>query len=172
MGAAAGPYGNPNRGGGGPVPAGYVGFERTISIIGCSYVAVHEARNGMPPWIGSVVWFTPDDAKTGVFVPFYAANTAVPKAYEIGDRAKFDRASAWWAFDFVGNWSQLRFNGMIQDIKAKRAELEGKFLADQASIEQQAMDLVQRGSDCCPQVPQRLLEQGGAAHRGRVVEAR
>ena len=29
----------------------------------------------------------------------------------------------------------------MQDIKAKRAELEGKFLADQASIEQQAMDL-------------------------------
>jgi hypothetical protein len=107
-------------------------------------VAVHEARNGMPPWIGSVVWFTPDDAKTGNFVPFYAGNTAIPKAYEIGNRAEFDRSSAWWAFDFVGNWAQLRFNGMIQDIKAKRAELEGKFLADQASIEQQALDLYKK----------------------------
>ncbi|MGE5359562.1 MAG: dipeptidase [Bacteroidales bacterium] len=144
-GAAGGPYKNPNViSAGAAVPAGSVGFERTISITGCSYVAVHEARNGMPPWIGSVAWFTPDDAKTGNFVPFYAGNTSIPKAYEIGNRAEFDRNSAWWAFDFVGNWSQLRFNGMIQDIKAKRAELEGKFLADQASVEQQALDLYKK----------------------------
>ena len=62
----------------------------------------------------------------------------------VGNRAEFDRKSAWWAFDFVGNWAQLRFNAMLEDIKAKRAELEGKFLADQATIEQQAMDLYKK----------------------------
>jgi dipeptidase len=144
-GLAAGPFGNPNRWPASVRPAqGFMGFERVISVIGCSYTVVLNARGNMPAWIGSVAWFTPDDAKTGNFVPFYAGNTSVPKAYEIGNRAEFDRNSAWWAFDFVGNWAQLRYNAMIQDIKAKRATLEGKFLADQAEIEKQAVELYKK----------------------------
>jgi dipeptidase len=141
-GPIGGPWGNPNRlAGNVQVPAGSIGLERTISIIGCSYTVVLQSRGNMPSWIGAVAWFTPDDAKTGNFIPLYAGATKLPEAFDIGNRAEFDRKSAWWAFDFVGNWAQLRFNAMLEDIKAKRAELEGKFLADQPSIEQQALDL-------------------------------
>jgi len=144
-GAAAGPYGNPNRVSTGVAPPqGFLGFERTISIIGCSYTVVLQARGWMPAWIGGVAWFTPDDAKTGNFIPLYAGATKLPDAFDIGNRAEFDRRSAYWAFNFIGNWAQLRFNAMLDDIKAKRAELEGKFLADQAEIEKQALDLYKK----------------------------
>jgi dipeptidase len=144
-GAPSGPFGNPNRPQAGAAPPqGFMGFERTISVIQCSYTVVLQARGNMPSWIGGVAWFTPDDAKTGNFIPFYAGNTQLPQAFDIGNRAELDRKSAWWAFDFVGNWAQLRFNAMIEDIKAKRAELEGKFLADQAEIEKQAVDLYKK----------------------------
>jgi dipeptidase len=146
-GLAAGPWHDPNRWSAPRPPDGYMGFERTISVSRCSYTVVLNSRGYMPAWIGAVAWFTPDDAKTGVFVPFYAGNTSVPKAYEIGNRAVFDRNSAWWAFDFVGNWAQMRYDLMIQDIKAKRAELEGKFLADQAEVEKQALDLYKKDPD-------------------------
>jgi dipeptidase len=144
-GLAAGPFGDPNRW---PAsarpPQGFMGFERTISVIQCSYTVVLNSRGYMPAWIGAVAWFTPDDAKTGNFIPLYAGNTTLPKAFDIGNRAEFDRGSAWWAFDFVGNWARLRYNAMIQDIKAKRATLEGKFLADQAEIEKQALELYKK----------------------------
>jgi len=142
-GAIAGPYGNPTR----PpaqAPQGFMGNERTISIMGCSYTVVLQARGNLPSWIGGVAWFTPDDAKTGNFIPLYAGATKLPEAFDIGNRAEFDRKSAWWAFDFVSNWAGLRFNAMLDDIKAKRAELEGKFLAEQAAVEQQAMDLYKK----------------------------
>jgi dipeptidase len=144
VGPIAGPWGNPNRLAGAQPPPGSIGMERTISIIGCSYTVVLQARGNMPSWIGGVAWFTPDDAKTGNFIPLYAGATKLPEAFDIGTRAEFDRKSAWWAFDFVGNWSQLRFNAMLEDIKAKRAELEGKFLADQADIEKQALEIYKK----------------------------
>ncbi len=143
-GAASGPFGNPNRPQGGGAPQGFMGWERTISAIQCSYTIVLQTRQNMPSWIGGVAWFTPDDAKTGNFIPLYAGTTKLPEAFDIGNRAEFDRKSAFWAFNFIGNFAQLRFNAMIEDIKAKRAELEGKFLADQASIDQQALDLYKK----------------------------
>jgi dipeptidase len=150
-GPIGGPWGNPNRLASATPPAGSIGLERTISIMGCSYTVVLQARGNMPAWIGGVAWFTPDDAKTGNFIPLYAGATKLPEAFDIGNRAEFDRKSAYWAFNFVGNWSQIRFNAMLEDIKAKRAQLEGKFLADQASIEQQALDLYKKDPNAARQ---------------------
>ena len=65
-----------------------------IAVHQCSYVTVLQARANMPPWLGSLAWFAPDDAKTSVFTPLYAGNFKVPAAYEIGRRDRFDRNSA------------------------------------------------------------------------------
>ena len=36
------------------------------------------------------------------------------EAFEIGSRAEFDRRSAWWAFNFAGNWANLNYNAMAR----------------------------------------------------------
>ena len=110
----AGPFGTPNRWAlpRGYKPAeGYSPVERMIAVHQCSYVTVLQARANMPPWIGSLAWFAPDDAKTSVFTPFYAGNFKVPTAFEIGRRDRFDRNSAFWASNFIGNWSNLNWRG-------------------------------------------------------------
>jgi len=140
----AGPFGSPNRWALArdykPVE-GYMPTERMIAVHQCSYVVVLQARAGMPPWIGSLAWFAPDDAKTSVFTPFYAGNLKVPPAFEIGRRDRFDRGSAWWASNFIGNWSNLNWRAIIQDVRAKQAEVEGKLFADQPVIEAVALEL-------------------------------
>lgn len=146
----AGPFGTPNRWGlprGWKPAEGYMPVERQIAVHQCSYVVVLQARAGLPPWIGSLAWFAPDDAKTSVFSPLYAGNFQVPKAYEIGRRDRLDRGSAYWASNFIGNWSNLNYRAMMQDIRAKQSEIEGRLFADQPIIEKTALELFKTDPD-------------------------
>jgi dipeptidase len=146
----AGPFGTPNRWSLARdyKPAeGYMPVERMIAVHQCSYVTVLQARAGMPAWIGSLAWFAPDDAKTSVFTPFYAGNFKVPTAFEVGRRDRFDRNSAYWASNFIGNWSNLNWRAMMIDIRAKQKEIEDKLFADQPVIEKIALDLYKADPD-------------------------
>lgn len=140
----AGPFGSPNRW---SLPRnfkpaeGYSPTERMIAVHQASYVTVLQARANMPAWLGSLAWFAPDDAKTSVFSPLYAGNFKVPPAFEIGRRDKFDRSTAYWASNFIGNWSNLNYRNMIQDIRAKQVEIEDKLFADQPAMEKTALEM-------------------------------
>jgi dipeptidase len=141
-GGVAGPFANPNRWGASVrPPEGSMGFERMIAVQQCSYTIVAQARGWLPAWIGGLVWFAEDDAKTSAFVPLYAGATRVPEAYETGTRAQFDRRSAWWAFNFVGNWANINYRAMSQDIRKAYTEIEERFFAQQPVIEKTALDL-------------------------------
>ena len=45
----------------------------------------------------------------------------------IYDRAKFNKDSTFWAFNFAANWADLKHSYMVKDIRAKQAELENGF---------------------------------------------
>ncbi len=141
-GLAAGPFGNPNRWST-PVrpPQGYLGWERSISIFRCAYATVIQSRAWLPPWIGGLVWFAEDDPKTSAYVPLYAGLTRLPESFEIGTRDELNRKSAWWAFDFVSNWAQLRFDAMHDDIRKAYTTYEDGFFDLQPIIERRAADL-------------------------------
>jgi dipeptidase len=140
----AGPFGTPNRWSlpRGYRPAeGYSAVERMIAVHQASYVTVLQARANMPAWLGSLAWFAPDDAKTSVFSPFYAGNFKLPAAFEIGRRDRFDRNSAYWASNFIGNWSNLNYRNMVQDVRIRQKEIEDQLLADQPGVEKAALEL-------------------------------
>jgi dipeptidase len=82
-----------------------------------------------------------------VFTPFYAGNLKVPTAFEVGRRDRFDRNSAYWASNFIGNWSNLNWRAMMIDIRAKQKEIEDKLFADQPVIEKIALDLYKADPD-------------------------
>jgi len=139
-GLAAGPFGTPNRyDGGSKLVKG--SWERAISVFRCAYVFVTQSRDYLPDPIGGVVWFGPDAPHTSAYVPFYCGMTELPEVYETGDLHKFDRETAGWAFNFLGNWADLKFSYMIEDIKAKQAEIENREFAVQPAIEMAAAEL-------------------------------
>jgi dipeptidase len=151
-GLAAGPFGNPNRWATPTRPQdGFIGWERSISIFRCSYAVVLQARESMPSWIGGLAWFAHDDPKTSCFVPFYAGLTEVPESYRLGTRARFERTSAWWAFNFVGNWSNLRYSSMIEDIRKAYTTIEDGFFEMQPTVEKRALDLYKEHPDLARQ---------------------
>jgi len=141
-GLASGPFNTPTRYATRTrVPEGHIGWERSISIFRCSYCVVLQCRDWLPDWIGGIAWFGEDDPKTSCFVPFYCGITKLPKAFEVGGRDKFERESAFWAFNFVSNWAELKFSHMIEDIKKAYTTFEDGLFNLQPVIEKRAQDL-------------------------------
>ncbi len=120
------------------------GFEREIAINGCSYSFVSQSRSWLPDPVGGVLWFGEDAPDTTVYVPVYCGTTEVPEAWSSGLRHKFDPDSAWWAFNFVNNWANLRWDAMYKDIREKKASYEDTFFADQDKIEAEAAALFEQ----------------------------
>ncbi|MFC1554610.1 dipeptidase [candidate division KSB1 bacterium] len=141
-GLAAGPFGSPNRWATRTrAPQGTIGWERSISIFRCSYCIVLQCRDWLPDWIGGLVWFAEDDPKTSCFVPLYCGISKLPESFEIGGRDKIERESAWWAFNFIANWADLKFSYMIEDIKKVYTTYEDQFVNLQPIIEKRALEL-------------------------------
>lgn len=133
-GVAAGPYGDPHRfvgpydGNQNDVSSdkkAYGAWERAISVFYQGYTFVCQTRPHVPEPAKGIVWFGPDVSYTTVFAPFYVKARALPESYQTGDPQEFDDTSAWWAFDFVNNWSRLNFQRMTKvDIIPLQQELE------------------------------------------------
>lgn len=153
-GLAAGPFGDPNRFEGnaegmadkeGKLTPLIGEFERPLNIYRCVYAHVNQSRSWLPDAIGGVVWFGPDRPATAVLMPFYAGATDLPTAIQKADILKFDRHSMWMAFNYVANYSMLKYSYMIKDIRAERDRFEATAFARQPQLEAEALALWNKG---------------------------
>jgi len=108
---------------------------------GFSFVA--ESRPMKPDWLGGILWFGIDDAAATTYVPMYCGMTRVPHSYAVGngDLLTYSETSAFWAFSFVSNFSYLRYNVMMEDVRKVQSELEEKFITEVAAIDAAAQVL-------------------------------
>ena len=109
-GILAGPFGTPYRHEGGSSEA--IGqIPRAISIPRTSYSVLGQSVKGG----NSVAWFAIDQPMTGVYVPLLAqvrSEEGIDESYQVGNLLKFERNSAFWAFDFVSNYMALNWLNM------------------------------------------------------------
>jgi dipeptidase len=144
-GPAAGPFGNPNRWPIGrdqkPEAVSNQDWERALAMYRCSYSFVSQGRSWLPDPVGGVLWFGEDAPDTTVYVPIYCGVTEIPKPWTQGARHEFDRDSAWWAFNFVNNYANIRWDAIYEEIRAKKASYEDVFFANQQGIEETAAAL-------------------------------
>jgi dipeptidase len=147
-GLAAGPFGNPHRFEGNAESVAdregkltpLVGeFERPLNIYRCVYSYVNQLRQWLPDAIGGVVWLGPDRPATSVLMPFYAGALNLPESVQRADILKLDFRSMWTAFNYVANYSMLKYAFMIQDICSIQERLEGKAFAGQQDVEAKAL---------------------------------
>lgn len=137
QGILAGPFGNPfTREGGNSTR--YLGqIPRGISIARTVYSVVGQSR----PSSQAVMWLAADTPATSVYVPFYpAAGGRHAEAYSRGTMGEFDRASAWWGFDFVSNWASAMHwrNASAHFILPLKAQLEGEIASGMVEAEARA----------------------------------
>lgn len=121
-------------------------FERATSTQQTGFSFVAQMRSFLPAPIGGVLWFGVDDTYSTVYVPMYCGIADAPKAFAVGtaDFHHFSWDSAFWVFNFVSNYTYLRYKDMIIDVQKVQRELEGGFLANQADVERVAVDLYRR----------------------------
>jgi dipeptidase len=156
QGLAAGPFGFPGRYRGKYDNEGDVvkptrklegAWERALSIEFCGFLYVNQGRSWLPDPIGGICWFGPDKPTETCFVPFYCGATSLPSVYQVCDTDKFDRESAWWAFNFVANWAELKYSYMIIDIREKRDPIEQEEITQVENIDAEALALYQESPD-------------------------
>lgn len=144
-GLAAGPFGSPARAvtstGMFPENAKVKAWDRAIPVDRCSYSFIGQARDWLPDAIGGVAWFGEDVPYSTVYVPVFAGTTKIPEQWATGDRTKFDRNSAYWAFNFASNYANLRFDKMIGEIKTEQKKYESRFFTELPGAEKKAAEL-------------------------------
>jgi dipeptidase len=139
----AGPFGSPNRWR--PMiwkvdGADYT-WERPISTQQTGFSFVSQSRSWLPDPIGGVLWYGLDDTYFSCYVPLYCGITAGPDSYGQGRLGEFSWNSAWWVYNFVANFANLKYSYMKDDIQKVQGELEAGFDALQPVIEKTAVDL-------------------------------
>jgi dipeptidase len=141
----AGPYGLPYRWRPLTWKSGGQEFlnERATATQQTGFSFVTQSRSWLPGPIGGVLWFGVDDASSTVYFPMYAGSTEVPKAYAVGtgDFHHVTWDAAFWVFNQVSNFSYLRWSDMHREVTKVQGELEGRFLAAQAEVDQAALAL-------------------------------
>jgi dipeptidase len=164
----AGPFGSPNRWR--PmtweIDGSEYSWERPISTQQTGFSYVSQSRADLPDGIGGVLWYGVDDTYTTCYVPLYCGIDDVPRSYAEGSLQKFSWDSAWWVFNFVANFANLKYLYMIQDIQRVQSELEGGLLELQPIIEKAALELHEKD----PELARRFLTDYSISHAERVVQ--
>ena len=127
-GAAAGPYGNPNRydrGSASGVPMAQLmqgTFERPISMFRTAYSTVTESVSGGL----ARVWYGAGAPHATVYVPVWAAAGDVP--VELGEAAgslyRWQDGSTWWLVTAVANWMERMYCHISVDVARHQQRLE------------------------------------------------
>lgn len=116
-------------------------WERPISTQQTGFSFISQSRDWLPDPIGGVYWYGLDDTYTSCYVPLYCCIDDIPDSFARGDLQKFSWDSAWWVFNFVANFANLKYSYMVKDIQKVQSELEDQFLSLQPVIEKTALDL-------------------------------
>ncbi|TMW59739.1 hypothetical protein Poli38472_004808 [Pythium oligandrum] len=137
-GIAAGPFGAPVRWSGNAqgVPGGW---ERPISMYRTLFSFVLQVRGSLPDAVGGVAWYAQDAPHGSVYVPFSCQQKRLPESYLLGKQSEFHPESAWWAFNFVNNWSLLRFSAINQDVRAEIQTLQQDAFSKREKWEHEAL---------------------------------
>ncbi len=139
----AGPYATPNRWR--PitweVDSVEYAWERPISTQQTGFSYVSQSRSWLPDPIGGVYWYGVDDTFTSCYFPLYCGINKVPASFTTGSIKKFSWNSAWWVFNFVANYANLKYSYMYPEIRKVQEEIEGQFMALQSVVEETALQL-------------------------------
>jgi len=143
-GVDAGPYGTPNRNR--PITwhtenGDTCAWERPISTQQTGFSFVSQSRSNLPDGVGGVFWYGLDDTYTSCYTPLYCCVDSISTAFTAGNIREFTWDSAWWVFNFVANFANLRYSDMVKDIQKAQSEIEGKLVAFQPDLEKTAVAL-------------------------------
>lgn len=140
-------------------------WERPISTQQTGFSMVCQMRSWLPDMVGGVSWYGLDDTDFTCYTPLYCDIDALPVSYATGSLGQFSWDSAWWVFNFVSNFSGLRYDKMIGDVRTVRNEIENHYLDLQPAVENAAAELLKTD----PELARSYLTDYSVMHAEDVV---
>jgi len=116
-------------------------WERPISTQQTGFSYVSQSRNWLPDAVGGILWYGVDDSYLTCYFPLYCKIDELPKSYIGGSIERFSMDSAWWVFNLVSNYANLKYSFMMPEIRVVQKELESTFFALQPAVEKTAVEL-------------------------------
>ncbi|MCP4712773.1 MAG: peptidase, partial [Planctomycetes bacterium] len=98
----------------------------------------------LPDPVGGITWLAFDNPGLTPRVPIYAGVKELPASFLIGDKNKFRRDSAGWAFRRVNKLSNINWSRSGKMITDAVKKYEDKAFAEKPAIEKQAIVLFQQ----------------------------
>ena len=130
-------------------------YRRPVARHRGHYGMVLQLRGWLPDSIGGRYWVYLDNPAISPYVPIYAGCTTTDASYTTYDPEAYSDASARWTIDFVDNFVNLRFQSMIQDVRAARAPFEQAIFERLPGLEAEALALHKQD----PEAARRLLTE-------------
>ena len=100
------------------------------------------------------------------FVPFYCGMNDLPKAYQIGEQRVLNRNCAWWAFNYISNLLDIKFNYMIKDVIKEQNETELREIKEQKKVDSKALTLYKKD----PAAAKKYLTEYSTKNANRVFK--
>ena len=122
---------------------GSVEFQRTIAAQQCSYSQVIQARDWLPPEIGTVAYFSFDNPGESPRIPIYAGTLSLPESFKIGCQKKYREDSACWSFRRANRLAQIEWGWAREYLEPEVMAFEEQMFMEQPLIEQKALELME-----------------------------
>ena len=142
-------------------------WERPISTQQTGFSVVTQSRSHLPDMVGGVLWYGVDDTYTTCYFPLYCQITEVPKPFATGSIEEFSWDSAWWVFNLVASYANLKYDRIAPEIVKVQQELETRFLTMQPLMEKNVLEMYEADA---MQARQALTYY--SVHQGELVAAR
>ncbi len=129
------------------IQPGVVEGQRTISVQQCSYSQVIQARDWLPPEIGTVAYFSFDNPGQSPRMPIYAGTTSLPESFKIDCQHSYREDSACWSIRRANRLAQIKWGWAREYLEPAVMDFEEQMFMEQPLIEQKAVELMKSGGD-------------------------
>ncbi len=123
------------------VKPGVVESVRTIAVHRCSYSQVIQARDWLPPEIGTVAYFSFDNPGQSPRIPIYAGTLSLPESFKIDCQHSYREDAACWRIRRTNRLSQIKWGWARQYLEPAVMEFEKQLFMEQPLMEQKAVEL-------------------------------
>ncbi len=124
------------------VQPGVVEGQRTIAVQQCSYSQVIQARDWLPPEIGTVAYFSFDNPGQSPRMPVYAGTLSLPESFKIDCQKSYREDSACWSYRRANRLSQIKWGWAREYLEPAVMDFEEQMFMEQPLIEQKAVELM------------------------------
>ena len=125
------------------IQPGVVEGQRTIAVQQCSYSQVIQARDWLPPEIGTVAYFSFDNPGQSPRMPIYAGTLSLPESFKIDCQHSYREDSACWSIRRANRLSQIKWGWARQYLEPAVMDFEEQMFMEQPLIEQKAVELME-----------------------------